>query len=256
MSLVNLKESDIINFIDEFPNSISLHQQYIYNIKNQKNINSCAIMALTSLIEYLRQIDGKEFIPLSDNYIFYNCIQTLDNDGLTSGRTNSKSISNISGFKTCSVIKTILTKGACYQKRWRTVFDANIKPSNQIILESLSNIKETEIEVIDINLNCIKYVLGYCGRPIVANVKFTDGCKCITSDDEDKFNHSVLFVGYDDEKQIIIYQNSYGEKWGNNGFSVLPYSYLSYINSLYSMTESCIKAFFNFDIQLNVIEKL
>lgn len=246
--VINIKMVDIQNFIEDFPESVSLHEIYTFRIKNQKSYNSCSIMALTSLIEYLRQIDGKEFIPLSDNYIFYNCVQLVGNP-------------NISGFKTCSVIKSILTKGACYQRRWRTIFDANIKPSNQIILESISNIKDTEIEIIDVDLNCIRYILGFCKRPIVANIKFTEGCKSIDNendiDNEDDliFNHSVLLVGYDDKKQTITYQNSYGEKWGNNGFSEISYDYIKYINSLYSMSESCIKSFFEINNEISFIEK-
>lgn len=240
--IIYIKSVDIQNFIEEFPESVSLHEMYTFRIKNQKSYNSCAIMALTSLIEYLRQIDGKEFIPLSENYIFYNCVQLVGNP-------------NISGFKTYSVINLILTKGACYQKRWRTIFDANIKPSNQIILESISNIKDTEIEIIDIHLDCIRYILGFCKRPIVANIKFTDGCKCIENDNQSFFNHSVLLVGYDDKKQIIIYQNSYGEKWCNNGFSEITYDYIKYINSLFSMTESCIKSFYQINNEISFIEK-
>jgi C1A family cysteine protease len=40
-----------------------------------------------------------------------------------------------------------------------------------------------------------------------------------------KGNHAVLAVGYDDSKELFIVRNSWGDKWGMNGYFTLPYSY-------------------------------
>lgn len=39
--------------------------------------------------------------------------------------------------------------------------------------------------------------------------------------------HCVLVVGYDDAKQELLFQNSWGERWGDAGFGYLPYAYLT-----------------------------
>lgn len=38
--------------------------------------------------------------------------------------------------------------------------------------------------------------------------------------------HAVLFVGYDDEKSLLKFKNSWGNDWGNNGYGYLPYSFV------------------------------
>jgi len=37
--------------------------------------------------------------------------------------------------------------------------------------------------------------------------------------------HDILFVGYDDDKQMFIFKNSWGEEWGDFGDGFFPYSY-------------------------------
>eukprot|EP00455_Lapot_gusevi_P048265 TRINITY_DN6640_c0_g4_i4.p1 TRINITY_DN6640_c0_g4~~TRINITY_DN6640_c0_g4_i4.p1 ORF type:complete len:443 (-),score=92.38 TRINITY_DN6640_c0_g4_i4:57-1304(-) len=39
--------------------------------------------------------------------------------------------------------------------------------------------------------------------------------------------HSLMVVGYDDEKQVLIFQNSWGKTWGDGGFGYLPYHYFN-----------------------------
>jgi len=39
-------------------------------------------------------------------------------------------------------------------------------------------------------------------------------------------SHAVLLVGYDDYEQNFIFKNSWGNKWGDVGYGLLPYSYV------------------------------
>ncbi|HEY5069769.1 MAG TPA: C1 family peptidase, partial [Candidatus Acidoferrum sp.] len=38
--------------------------------------------------------------------------------------------------------------------------------------------------------------------------------------------HAVLAVGYDDAAQRFIARNSWGAKWGQQGYFTIPYTYL------------------------------
>lgn len=38
-----------------------------------------------------------------------------------------------------------------------------------------------------------------------------------------KRGHALVVVGYDEDARIFTLMNSYGEKWGNNGFFTMPY---------------------------------
>mmetsp|Transcript_83419 Transcript_83419/g.268905 ORF Transcript_83419/g.268905 Transcript_83419/m.268905 type:complete len:177 (-) Transcript_83419:281-811(-) len=38
--------------------------------------------------------------------------------------------------------------------------------------------------------------------------------------------HAVMAIGYDDEKQVVIVRNSWGEGWGDAGYFYMPYDYI------------------------------
>ena len=48
--------------------------------------------------------------------------------------------------------------------------------------------------------------------------------------------HALLAIGYDDDKKAFLVQNSWGEAWGEGGFSWLPYEYLTYKTKDIGMT--------------------
>jgi C1A family cysteine protease len=35
----------------------------------------------------------------------------------------------------------------------------------------------------------------------------------------------MCIIGYDDNRQLFIFQNSWGTKWGDKGFCYIPYKY-------------------------------
>ena len=39
--------------------------------------------------------------------------------------------------------------------------------------------------------------------------------------------HAILFVGYDDSKQLFKFKNSWGTSWGDNGYGYLSYKYFT-----------------------------
>lgn len=39
-------------------------------------------------------------------------------------------------------------------------------------------------------------------------------------------SHCVLLIGYDDNKRVFIFQNSWGTTWGDKGYGYLPYDYI------------------------------
>lgn len=42
--------------------------------------------------------------------------------------------------------------------------------------------------------------------------------------------HAIAIIGYDDDKQAFYIQNSWGNRWANNGFAWLPYKYFDKIS--------------------------
>lgn len=57
---------------------------------------------------------------------------------------------------------------------------------------------------------------------------FMSGVVPLPKDNEESIGgHALLLVGYDDEKQVFIFQNSWGNIWGDHGYGYLPYEYVT-----------------------------
>jgi hypothetical protein len=50
---------------------------------------------------------------------------------------------------------------------------------------------------------------------------------------DDCCEHSVLIIGFDDDKQEFHFLNSWGENWGDGGFGTLSYDYISRTSPAY-----------------------
>lgn len=236
--IIHINKEDILDF--ECPCRIKLNEIYSYFIFDQGHNLSCSITAAISLIEYLRQKEGKKFEKLSVSFLYHEVMLT---EGI------SKNI----GLKASSVIKALLKNGTCSQQKWLSSQNALLEPSEDAVLDALSRIKHCCIELIDTSIETIRYIIGFCERPIVAILNIYDKKRFYTmetsydivvppknsSDLSDK--HSILLVGYDDNEKVIYFQNSYGNEWGNCGFGRISYDYIPFFSLLYSMDESCIK---------------
>lgn len=240
-SLIKVSKDDVSIF--ECPESIHLNELYDYFIFNQNDLLVCSVTAAITLIEYLRQKEGKKCEKFSVGFLYHNAM--LYNRDFKSSQTI--------GLKATSVLTAILRHGTCLNERWETL-DPLIKPTDQAIMESLSRIKHANIENIEPCIETIRYIIGFCNRPIVAVLNIYNKREFSTLDTsynviqppstnqhvEDR--HSIVLVGYDDHEQCIYFQNSYGEEWGRNGFGRISYNYIPFFGVLYSMDESCIKS--------------
>jgi len=49
--------------------------------------------------------------------------------------------------------------------------------------------------------------------------------------------HAVVIVGYDDNKQVFRFKNSYGKGWGDQGYGYMPYDYLEFLDDSFVIIE-------------------
>ena len=71
-----------------------------------------------------------------------------------------------------------------------------------------------------------------CGIKVYENFNNENTCKTgqvimPSDDDEILGGHSIVIVGFDDEKKNYIFLNSWGKSWGDNGFGYIPYDYIT-----------------------------
>ena len=56
----------------------------------------------------------------------------------------------------------------------------------------------------------------------------TGNLEMIESEEDILGGHAVVCVGYDLAKRVFILRNSWGNKWGDNGYCYIPFDYLSH----------------------------
>lgn len=244
--MITIKKEDVEMFT--CPEIIKLFEMYEYFIFDQEHELTCSVSAAVSLVEYLRQKDGKECEKFSVVFLYGKAV---------AAEPHPDNVIKY-GLKASSVINALLKNGVCLENSWPSDKHFYVEPSTKVVLEALNRLKHCDLEKIDADIHCIRYILGYCERPIVAVLNIYDMatfCNLETSYEpiqappinktlEVINRHSVLLVGYDDQDRILYFQNSYGTQWGKNGFGRISYDYIPFFGILYSMDESCIKGEF------------
>ena len=58
------------------------------------------------------------------------------------------------------------------------------------------------------------------------------GIMPMPEEDEDMLGgHAVMAAGYDNDTRMFLIRNSWGKKWGDNGYFWMPYDYVSKTNN-------------------------
>jgi len=189
-------------------------------IKNQGDLGTCGCCAVTTFLE---MISGVRLSVLYMYYVtrVYVCNYMPHDD---------------SGVELRDIMEALSRYGICRDETWP--YDASkfleepsskardeallFRPADFLALHNLEDIKdalrkETPVFV-DVNFAPDAFgrepaLTGKVGKPPTEEVEFCD--------------HTVLIVGYNDESEELIFQNSWGTDWGEQGFGRVPYEYFN-----------------------------
>ncbi len=192
---------------------------------NQGNMNSCTANAIAAAIEYdeRREKVRKAFIP-SRLFIYYN-------ERAMEGTADSDS-----GAQIRDGIKSVSKLGCCKEILWpykeRLL---KLRPRARCYKQAV-RYKAVQYERVSYNLEHMKSCLA-SGFPFVFGIKvyssFEDarvreaGHLEIPKQSEKLVGkHAVIAAGYQDSRKWFIVRNSWGKKWGIEGYFTLPYEYL------------------------------
>lgn len=211
---------------------------YTDGIEFQDDIGTCTANAVVSACEIFLQRDNK-FVDLSRLFVYYNSRDLRNQVGLE-GAFLSDAL---------YVSKTI---GICPESFWPYSVDAvDIKPSEEAYQQA-QHYKIIQYQMIDdtnndTKLSGVRSAL-VSGLPVVITM-------AITTDFEDLVGpidqqtylgmghsryiglHAMNVVGYDDEKQYLIVENSWGSQWGDNGYFALSYPVMKDVVELWVVME-------------------
>lgn len=200
-------------------------REYCSRIENQGDIGSCTANASTTAMEYLYNKLDKVQPELSRMFLYYATRVWIAKENPEADN----------GAMIRDVMKALCTYGVCLEKTWpydhgKWTKDPPKAAKDEALTHQILHYYRCP------NLRYIRACIadGYPAIGGFAVPESIDGDKTRNSGlvtypgAKENFvgGHAVLFVGYDDKKKLLTFQNSWGVSWGDHGFGYLPYAYV------------------------------
>lgn len=207
-------------------------------IVDQGQLGSCTGNSLAGALGFLELREIKaglagqaeefspSFTPFSRLFIYWN-ERSIEGDTDQDG-----------GAQIRDGIKSLATTGCCSELTWPYNVDAAFTPpAGQCFAEANLHKISTYMALDNSNINELKTCLA-SGYPFVFGFTVYDsfesaaaaqtGMMQMPGENEGSVGgHAVMCVGYDDSRQVFIIRNSWGTRWGDNGYFYMPYSYMT-----------------------------
>jgi C1A family cysteine protease len=206
-------------------------------VYDQGHIGSCTANAIAGALEFDMMKQGESAFTPSRLFIYYN------------ERAMEGHVPSDSGAYIRDGIKSVATQGDCPETMWTyddtpadqitNLFPAGAKAATQPTSECYAEaVKHEALNYlsVDRNLADMKACLAE-GFPFVygftvyesfesAETAQTGWVSMPKSGEKVLGGHAVLSVGYDDDDRVFICRNSWGPRWGDQGYFYMPYAYL------------------------------
>jgi C1A family cysteine protease len=193
-------------------------------IYNQGELGSCTANAIACAIQYDEIKQNLENNVPSRLFIYYN---ERDIEGNTDRDT---------GASLRDGVKCINNIGYCNETIWPYDITKFIEKPTQECYDYARKHKSISYKRVQQDEIHIKSVLNL-GFPIVFGISVYEsfesenvaksGIVPLPKNDERMLGgHAIVLVGYDEEKRLFTFRNSWGENWGDKGYGYLPYEYV------------------------------
>ena len=202
---------------------------YVHHVYDQGKLESCTANALCAaygldLVKQSRTTRGGfSYFNPSRLFLYYN---TREHEGNQS-KDNGASIRD--------AVKAMNCRGVCKESDWPYMMRFNEKPPQSAYDSAVGNNLckyERLYQDIDQFRACLKdkcpFVFGF--KVYDSFIDSKNGYMPMPSTYErdcgSHGRHAVLAVGYDDSRRCIKVLNSWGSKWGDNGYFYMPYEFI------------------------------
>ena len=251
----------------DLPTSVDLRSKITSPVIDQGLLNSCTACALSVAAEIHFKNQGIPFPKQTElsniasaMFIYYNARNAEGTVGVDAPTAIGDGVKSLAGKGVCSETlwpypETHLPADFAHlvesgnltainndiQKALNDSHDViekavSAKPSTQAVQQAAGyKIDRSAKLSIDNGLDEVKHCLAK-GIPFVFGIdepeKFyitpASGMMVMPPDDEPRIGgHALLAVGYDDDKEVFIVRNSYGKKFGDNGYCYRPYEFVT-----------------------------
>ncbi len=195
-------------------------------VYDQGHLGSCTANAIAAAMQLtrLKEKIAPDFIP-SRLFIYYN------------ERKMEGTIEMDCGAHLRDGLKVVSSVGCCPEEEWSyDITKFAVEPLEKCYKDAVKDMV-VQYSSLSQDLSQLKGCLAE-GYPFVFGFTVYDSFETETvaktgvvnmphATDTPLGGHAVMAVGYDDAKNCFIVRNSWGDKWGMNGYFTLPYQYLT-----------------------------
>ena len=195
-------------------------------VEDQKSLGSCVANAATSAMEYLYIKQKKPIKEMSRLFLYYSTRVWVENT----------SPDDDSGCSIRDAMKALNKYGTCFEKTWPyqiskfATAPTTLCKKEALDHQILSYYKCSTLDAIKTALiNGLPVVGGFAvPANMMSSICAKTGIVRYPGPREGFIGgHAILFVGYDDVKKQLIFENSWGAGWGDKGYGYLPYTFVS-----------------------------
>ena len=250
------------------PKKVDL-REFCSSVENQEALGSCTANALAGNLEYLDKKGVLDFAYMKRRNVRSNTIrrapiQYFSSDRESLLRKRSREASDLgyedvsrlfiyynervlegsvdydSGASLRDGIKTLRKQGACWEKTWPYLIEHfDRKPPKKCYIEAKKRRIESyhRINSLPEMLTCLAegypFVFGFTVYESFQSqrVARTGAANMPRKKEKALGGHAVMAVGYNQKQKRFFVRNSWGAKWGKDGYFTMPYEYLETLSA-------------------------
>ena len=206
------------------------HTDKMTSVKYQGDLGSCVAFSISAMKEWQEQIEhetevkggkrndrvGKEY-NFSEQWIYWNCkkIDPWPNEGGTNFRSALKVLQKIGVPTEKAWPYDELKVGK--PESWASMIARWYAIGSYWRIYGLEDAKKALVEgPVVAGIECFEEIYGKLENGLIPYP---------ANPDKTLSYHAVCLVGYDDDKQLLKFKNSWSVFWGDKGYGYIPYSY-------------------------------
>ncbi|MBS4189464.1 C1 family peptidase [Bacillus sp. FJAT-49705] len=210
---------------EDLPTQVDLRDR-MSEVADQGHLGSCTANAIVSgLREYLLKQSGRPFVPLSRLFLYYHEREIEGDIQDDKGAILRDGMSVLEKIGVCPEVDYPYSEDFRDTPSSKAENDAGLYRIGQYNrVQDLPRLKSVLAHGLPVVLGFLVTKSFYYSEEVrKTGIVPISGTDDVITENGQQAGHAVCAVGYNDDKQIVIIRNSWGENWGDNGYCYFPY---------------------------------